>query len=476
MMMNILLGTTMYPVIFIMCILCKVIGSRKDKMIFGVHLGNELKTDERVSAATKKFNKETLWLTLAIAIVPISFFFTKHASVQFTLWMMWFLIALVVMMIPYIHANKTVMAIKREAKSKEMTGSTEVESNNVPEPAKTVRYVETNIVRTVKSAEFVPQMILSALAPISVFVIGKLIYPDSKDFAMLEVYLWSTLTIALITFLFYLIAVAMDRASSIVISNDSAVNTAYNRAKKSIWKKVWIGEAWLNTATVLVIAAGGLLQKHSFLIFMIAILAETVIGIAILLAAAKDINEVNKTYDPKKEETFKSDDDEYWTWGMFYNNPNDKRNYVEKRFGAGVTTNMASKTGKVTTVIAIAALAWIPFVCIWLILADFTPMHAYSEDKTVVCQHLKSDYKIPYDDIVEAELLTTLPSSRSKVSGTGTDEMEKGKYSCKEYGSYYAFILCENDLFIRIKTAERTYIISGFDDAETQSIYDEIIQ
>ncbi|PHV70930.1 hypothetical protein CS063_07880 [Sporanaerobium hydrogeniformans] len=59
----------------------------------------------------------------------------------------------------------------------------------------------------------------------------------------------------------------------------------------------------------------------------------------------------NRKRSPKtsEEEDFSyapEDDDNYWVWGSFYNNPNDPSLFVEKRYGVGWTVNIGNKKGK----------------------------------------------------------------------------------------------------------------------------------
>ncbi len=41
------------------------------------------------------------------------------------------------------------------------------------------------------------------------------------------------------------------------------------------------------------------------------------------------------------------DDDRYWSWGFFYNNPDDPAVFVPKRYGMGWTVNFGRPLGKV---------------------------------------------------------------------------------------------------------------------------------
>jgi len=196
----------------------------------------------------------------------------------------------------------------------------------------------------------------------------------------------------------------------------------------------------------------------------------------------KAIKELRRKYlddDPSvytNRSYYDSLEEDHWIWGMFYYNPKDPRVWVDKRLGIGTTTNIATKPGKICCIIAVLALIWIPFMCGWMILEDFTPMHLSMKEDTLVCSHVKDSYKIPIDQIKEVQIMDTLPEDRVKRNGTATDYMEKGKFACDEYGVIYEFLRSENSFYLLIKTSERTYIINGFDDNETMEIYQAITE
>lgn len=467
MILNILMFALMYPTVLILCLVFKYsMGSRK-KMVYGVHLPKELMDSPELTKTDQTYKRSFRKILLLIAVIPPFFFLIRHVSLQFTAWMLWFTAALVAMCIPYIKANKTTLSLK-EAYLKEKDSI----HDGTQQPKS--QYVETTIVRTVRLPDFLIPILLSVFCCCFIFLAGPILGFDAKELSMLEVYRITIPTIAVLTFLFYLIALWMDRMRSLVISQDTSVNIAYNRAKKHIWKEAWRWCAWLNTLAVILITAGAVFQKQSFLIFMIAMILETIVSIGIMVKATRDGKEVDLLYDNRRDSNLDADNDNYWIWGMFYNNPNDKRTMVEKRFGAGTTCNMATPVGKITIIVAILALLIIPVSCVALILEDFTPMHLLLENETIVCRHIKDDYEIPLDSIQSAELLVELPDRRSKVNGMATDSMEKGKFSGSKIGPYYSFVMCDNHAFIKLESQDKTYLISGNDDEETMQIYEKL--
>jgi uncharacterized membrane protein len=70
--------------------------------------------------------------------------------------------------------------------------------------------------------------------------------------------------------------------------------------------------------------------------WLFAILPLVVIPLIVLLIIQVKRNHNHDDVNP-------DDDDRYWTWGAFYNNPNDPAFMVEKRFGGGWTLNLSNR-------------------------------------------------------------------------------------------------------------------------------------
>lgn len=456
MLMNIILGATMYPSLIIVFFVVKSQVFKNGKVIFGVRLPDEMQNSEAVSQIIACYQKQMKRILIALLISPILWFFTRYTSIQFTLWMVWFLGGLFIMNLPYVLAHKATLTLRQEVLSEE--------DSKIDQGPKKL-YAELKTVRTVKLLHFLFPMILSILPVLFLFL-----KPAEEG----EVFFSVALVFGLVTPLFYLVARWMDRLPTLVISENSTVNVAYNRARKNIWKNVWLFLSWLNALSVLGIIAAVMLDLHPFGRFFIITIIESLLGVLSMLWASRKIRQVDDTYAVQKEEAFDRDEDRYWIWGMFYNNPHDKRTFVEKRFGIGLTTNMATRTGKVTIWFAFLALIWIPFMCLWLILEEFTPMHIRIQDQSVVCSHLKEDYVIPVDSIQEVTLLTVPPLNRHKISGTGTETLEKGKYNAGKIGAYYSFIDPTEEAFLLIKTEGASYLICGDTEEETEMVYEAL--
>ena len=167
------------------------------------------------------------------------------------------------------------------------------------------------------------------------------------------------------------------------------------------------------------------------------------------------------------------DDDRCWIWGLFYYNPKDKRTMVEKRLGMGFTTNMATPLGKVMMVVAVIACLSVPVLCVDMMLEEFMPIHISVEQEQLVCKHLKKDYQIPLEDITKCEL-EPMVTTTTKSSGVAMDNLKKGKFYIKGQGGCQVFLNPQNKKVIRLEVGEDVYYIGGYDDRETEEVYEQL--
>lgn len=58
----------------------------------------------------------------------------------------------------------------------------------------------------------------------------------------------------------------------------------------------------------------------------------------------------------KKDAGFDTKEDDFWIWGMFYNNPNDNNITVKSRYGVNTAFNLGTKTGKSIFAVTVSAL------------------------------------------------------------------------------------------------------------------------
>ena len=256
-----------------------------------------------------------------------------------------------------------------------------------------------------------------------------------------------------------------------VVNSDSGVNAALTRVRRYNWGKVWIAMAWLSA--LLAVTLWFFIDNG--LVFMIATLVYTFALLYVCLRAEFAVRRAQERLPRESGARDYVDEDQYWVWGLFYYNPNDRRTMINDRTGMGMGLNMARPAGKIVMGICAALLfLLLPAMSGWFIVMDFTPREARIEDGTLCFEHLTEKYEIPLGDISSLELPDDLPSSR-RVAGTGMDTLCEGRFDVEGYENVRISLDPQQDCYIAVLTDEGlTRIFNLMSEAETEEFYAEI--
>ena len=104
MIVNIIMFFTMYPVLLVLYFCFRGQYQYADGRLFAVNMKPEWIKEPEVRQLWKS-SREMKQYFIFLLIVPLSSFLTKHMSIQLTIWMMWILIAIVLLCLPLVHAN-----------------------------------------------------------------------------------------------------------------------------------------------------------------------------------------------------------------------------------------------------------------------------------------------------------------------------------------------------------------------------------
>lgn len=460
--MNIIMAVGLYPVLLIMYFVMKHTALPKNGMAFGSKMKSEWLKDSGVDIIKTEYLQEMRICFWSLVVLPLVAFLTKHVSVQLTIWMMWLLIMIGVIYIPYVRANKKIKELKIE--------------NGWYEEPKQVRMVELKSagkIRKIKFATFAAPIFLSISGVILAYAAGTLGLVGAEEAEGLEAFRIVVLILGIITIALYAGALWMDSWKTTVISSNSDVNLNYTRATKQVWKNFWLGAVWANTI-YLIFAELALFLDFSFgSVVLWGAVLDTVVILFLAYRVAKRLMSIEKSYEKDKDLQVEGDDDANWYFGSLYYNPNDKHTMVNARLGVGTSVNFATPVGKALAVLSVVALLSIPFLCIWLMLEEFTPISLAVEDGYLKAKHFKVEYEIPLNELEDLTIVSELPGG-SKVSGTAMDHMKKGTFFSREEGRYELFISTECTMFLKFEVENRVYYMSGIDDEETMEVLEEI--
>ena len=276
--------------------------------------------------------------------------------------------------------------------------------------------------------------------------------------------------IVMMNFIILPIAIMVDNYRNEVISENSDINTNYNRAKKRVFANYMIQMTWLDNIFALAAIFFFCFSKAELLsLILVGVYLLVIMGATALLV--KNNMELNKKY-VKGEAKLVEDDDDYWLLGMFYYNPNDKRLNVEKRVGVGGTINMAHPAGKIISVICGVIMIGSIISLIYVGMMSATPIQVRYENDTVICHQLRDEYKIPKSEIVSVECGNLSELSAMRVAGTGMENVAKGNFTVNGENGCRLYLNPQAGRYIKIVTADRTYYISANTAEETDALYE----
>ena len=98
----------------------------------------------------------------------------------------------------------------------------------------------------------------------------------------------------------------------------------------------------------------------------------------------------------------------------------------------------------------------------------------YDENALTIDATLWSDIRLEYDEIDSIEYLSDGVAGR-RINGFGSDKLLMGLFRNDELGTYTRYSYTRCDSAILINCGGDWLVLSGEDDAETKSIYNELL-
>lgn len=427
-------------------------------LVMGSRIPKEYQEDEEWEKIRRKFKKQLIWITVCLLPVPFLGFFIPYDSIIITMDMIWLLFVFLLPFLAFYQGNKKVK--ERKVLKGYRTGQSR---------ARLVDTKAASIQRKVSHGSFLLACVVSFLP----LIITGMLDLEAKCAVMLV-----TGALGSVTVLFWIYGYFCVHEKGEVISENSTINENFLRAKCKLWDSCMKHCAWGNALFTLMIyglmvfSVKGLFWSGQGMAAVILCMLYCVVLVGILIRKSRKISRIRQKL--MGEAGIAVDDDDEWICGMFYYNPNDGHFMIEKRVGIGTTVNLATVGGKIFSGITVASILLIPIVCIWMIFEEFTPVSVVvSQNDTVVVSHLKKEYEINISDINSVKLLDTLPE-HEKIMGTDMQTLEKGIFSSKAYGKFYACLVPEKTPYLLLRTDKETYIFSASDEKVTKQIYETL--
>ena len=464
MVMNFIMLVTMYPIVVILYFVFKNTCKDQNGSLFAVNMKPEWKERPEVQAVVEKFNSEMKQYFLLLLVLPLTSFLTGYVSVQLTIWMLWMLLAIVLLCLPLVHANS---ALKEWKKEQHLYGNMQME--------RLVELKSLGKIRRVKLFPFLIPNFLAGIVTIAAYAVRHADLGINIQIGLKNVS-WLCLVMWLCGLFLWRCAVWMDRQPVTVISTDSDVNLNYTRVRKNIWKNFWLVVIWCNTAFVAATFLTAFLTEEQGKMLLISSVLYTLLITVLCFPLVKQLRNVENAYRDRRNLTEEAEDDRCWIGGLFYYNPEDKHTIVQKKVGVGTTMNLATPIGKGSMILsALLLVLLIPGCCIWVLLLEFTPIRLQIENQTLYARQLNTNYEVEVEQIENLEKITELPGW-SKVSGSAMDTLEEGTFFIRNVGKCEVFLNPENTIFLHFSAAGIDYYMSGYDDAQTEEIYQLLTQ
>lgn len=415
----------------------------KKNIVVGATLPYEARQDPEVEAVLGRYRRQLGWSCLAVLALVVPCLFVSRFSVQFILWSVWILVAMIVPQIPFVLTNKALRRIKEERGWHKRSSARVV--SDLTAAAIPMKWVS--------PWWFLPPLALS-LVPL-----------------LLDRELWVVWVVdaALVVFC-YVGYRWLFRLRAEVVDENTELTVALTRLRRYNWGKTWLWIAWATGFFNL-----GLCLTLEW--FWGAMAVTLVYGVVVVVAAIGIEFRVRRaqerlTADSGKE--FYVDEDDCWIWGMFYYNPHDKRLVVNNRTGVNTTFNMAKRGAQIFMGATALLLLALPLVGVWLMHEEAIPVELAVTETAVVARHSGTEYEVPLADIESAQLLEERPAS-TRVAGTAMESVSKGRYKNDEWGRFTCCLDPRTGPWLLLRTKEgEIWLFGDSDSADTQAAYQAV--
>lgn len=166
---------------------------------------------------------------------------------------------------------------------------------------------------------------------------------------------------------------------------------------------------------------------------------------------------------------YELDEDEYWLTGN-YNNPNDKRVFVEKRLGYGTTVNMATLFGKLTTLFLAVIIVGTVALAFFLMPLDFGSVDFWVEGDTAYIDAPMYHDSFLLENVSKIEQIDTLPKM-AKNRGGDSSFFYVGQFHAKDIGVCTAYVHRNSTPYIIVTLSDRIIILNGSTPQKTEEYY-----
>lgn len=444
---KLIIALVMLPILPILYFMMRSDANFRKNIALGVTLPHEAHEDEEVTNIRLAYKKWLGLVTLFMLLLMLPAFFLSYMSVAMMYCMTWILIVMVATFIPYGIYHTRLKSLKAN------------HGWGVPMEGKAVVDIKSSAIKDdINQVWFLPAFLLTFIPVITAFF-NELQTPD----------IMATSMGAAMVLMFYIFYRWLYRNKSEIIDDNTALTTALTRVRRRSWGKCWL---FMSYATALM-ALGFWLAGYNQSTLILVALGYTVIVMAAAMYVEFDLRGAQQRLSAKSGQGIYIDSDEYWLFGMFYNNPYDSHLIINSRVGMNSTVNIAKRSGKIIMVVSLILILSLPFMGVWLMHEEFTPVDINIEGGILIATHTAKKYTIPLSDISSATLLYELPPY-TRDAGTAMDTVLKGNFTLQGVGKCKLSLNPNCPPFLAIEANGITYVLGASEGEKTVSCYNAI--
>ncbi len=444
---NIILTLSFAPIVIILYFMLRSDAKAKRNIVLGVTLPFAARESEEVKALCAKYKRVLGACTLTVLVLIAPAYLFQYTSVTMTYIMTWLLAAIAAPMLVAIAYNRRLKRLKTERGwFGAYAGVTLVDTAAVERPKRLSLWM------------YAPPFLLSLL-PIALELLRQ---GGDAGYALI----FGTLALTVLLFAFFGWAITRQRAD--VTDEKTELTLALTNVRRYNWSKFMALSAWLMGLYALGLYFAAQNQNAMRPIALSLGFVLAIIGVAMYTEFV--VRRAQEKLTADSGQAAYADEDAHWIYGMFYHNPNDGHFLINNRVGLGMTANFAKPGGKVLALFSVLIMLSLPFMGIWMMDQEFTPVALEIRDEKLLALHTGEAYAIPLSQIESAELIETLPNGM-RVAGTSIGALQKGRYSLNGIGACKVNLNTKTPPYILVKAGGEAYLLNSARAGETEDVF-----
>jgi len=414
----------------------------KKNIILGVTVPHAHQESEAVRQITDDYLKRLRIVMAIFAILGLSMFVIPYMSITITVLMTLILGVIVGTGLVFIKANRRLMALKqrsgwqREGKPVMVADLRAMEEKSKPLPR-------------------IWLAIPCIIAAIPLVPIVIQLTRGTQDWTEILIYGITVIWIPLLL----VMAEAFRRQNAEIVGAVSDLNVITTRIRRRAYMRMMVLSIWLLGIMGIGMWFLPLLLAQAQILFGITIGILSIVLMVYAIRAEFAVRRAQEKFTQLAGDTLEIDTDEYWIWGMFYYNKNDKRMFINDRVGVNMQMNLAKPVGMISMGLAALALLAMPLIGVWVMAQEFSPITYSVEGNVVTVSHLTTR-SFDLGDDFEIEILDEWPGGM-RTNGTAIGTFRQGTFQLNGIGTSWVLLRTDElPLILITRPGDRNLVFS----------------